>query len=163
MKDITKTFSLILFFIFIILLSGCIKKKIKIENTKYFSYSYTVGNYINGSVYYKIEIDENGNYIAYFKDDGVDEENQLKKEIDEDTIIELENILNKNNIDKWNGFDKVDKYVLDGNSFSLYYKNGNNEIIESSGYMVYPNGYTDFKNDIKIFFNTLFNNVLENE
>lgn len=138
------------------LLNNFTHKKIEIKNTKYFSYSYSVGDYVDASYSYDLKL-ENDKYIAGYKKEGVSEEDMLKKELKKEEVLKLEKILNDNNIYKWNGYHKSDKNVLDGNGFSLNYRNTNNIDISASGYMMYPNGYNNFKNDIINFYENLFN------
>lgn len=145
----------------ILVLTGCFHKKIDIKNTKHFSFSYTVGNYMNGSYSYNLELDSNNKYIASYKPDGVSDENKLKKEVSKDDAILLENILKKNNIYLWNGFKKADKNVLDGRSFDLVYSDLDGNYISASGYMKYPRGYQKFKEEVHNYFLSLFKDELE--
>lgn len=149
------------------ILGGCFKKnkenelnKINIENTKCFTFSYSVGNYMNAAYIYTLEKIENDKYIVTYQGDGMS--NKLEKEISEDKVLELENILKENEIYKWNGFDKSDNNVLDGHDFSLYYKN-NNQTISASGYMMYPDGYKNFKTIIDTFYSELFKEEIEKQ
>lgn len=149
----------------IFLLSGCFHKKIEkvnIENTKSFSFGYSVGNYMNGNVIYEIE-KKDGKIIASYKANEVPDEDKLEKEISEETLKELEEILKKHKVYEWNGFKKSDPNVLDGNSFHLYYWTENKENIDASGYMMYPNGYGEFKAEIHEFFTTLFKEEIEKQ
>ena len=143
------------------LITGCFKKKIEIKDTKSFEFGYSVGNYMNGSYLYKLVLKDDNKYYAFYKADGVSEEDMLTKEIDKDKVLELENILNKHNIYKWDGYSKSDKNVLDGNGFHLYYHRTDREGISASGYMMYPKGYNDFKSDIISFYEELFKDEIK--
>ena len=127
----------------------------EIKDTKYFSFSYSVGYYANASYDYELKL-ENDKYIAGYKKEGVSEEDMLKKEVTKDDVLKLEKILSDNDIYKWNGYHKSDKNVLDGDGFSLSYRSTNNINISASGYMMYPKGYLNFKNDIISFYSELF-------
>lgn len=161
-----KTIKLLLIIICVFLICACSEKEnpkekiITIENTKYFRFYYSVGYHYNGSYLYDLELNDGKYYIGY-KIDGISDEDKLIKEISKDTLLELESILTKHNIYKWNGFDKSDNDVLDGDSFSLYYKKENDEKIDATGYMMYPDGYKEFRDDIHIFYEELFKNELE--
>ena len=138
---------------------GCFNKKIEIKNTKSFYYYYSVSNAKDGSYLFKLNLEED-KFVAYYKGEGISEEDSIKKEINNDKVLELEQILTKYKIYKWNGFKKSNKRILDGNSFSLNYKTENNSI-EASGYMSYPNGYKEFKEEIKKWYTELFKEEIE--
>lgn len=136
-------------------------KKIDIENTNYFTFSYSVGNYMYASYIYTLEKKENDKYLFTYQ--GNEMSNKLKKEVSKDKVLELEKILEENDIYKWNGFNKSDNNVLDGHDFNLYYKKDNKETISASGYMMYPDGYKNFKNIIDTFYSELFKEEIENK
>ena len=60
-------------------------------------------------------------------------------------------ILKKYGVGSWNGFNKRNKHVLDGNSFSLSVCMGEEEI-DASGYMRWPKNYADFTNAVRQLF-----------
>ena len=143
-----------------IIICACNKEEIEenkmiIENTTYFRFSYSVGYYMNASYEYELEL-KDGKYIMSYKPDGISEEDKSIKEVNKDIVLEIEKILTKHDIYKWDGFDKVDKDVLDGNSFSLSYRKEDNETISASGYMMYPDGYREFRDEIHNYYVKLF-------
>ena len=142
--------------VFICACSKEIEEKVKLENTTYFRFYYSVGNYIDAYVVYELELNEDNKYIASFKDDGVKEEDKISRELGKDEVINLEEIFNKFYIYEWDGFSKADQDVLDGNSFSLSYNNANKISIRASGYMMYPERYREFKEEINYFYHNLF-------
>ena len=66
--------------------------------------------------------------------------------------------MTKYNVNKWDGFNKSDKNVLDGNSFSFSYSNTDNKSIEAHGYMKWPNNYREFRDEIKALYEKEFEN-----
>ena len=54
-----------------------------------------------------------------------------------------------------NGFNKSDRYVLDGNSFSLSISMNNDEYVSASGYMKWPKNYKEVKEELITFFSTI--------
>lgn len=99
-------------------------------------------------------------YIVYqFKDGYVSFERgyNLGKKINvkanEKFEEELINVLNKYNIVSWNGFNKSDKYILDGSGFSLNVDYNDHKSIKASGYMKYPRNYREFNNEISELYN----------
>ena len=152
---------LLLVLIVLTFATGCfwnIKNKPKklVKNIKNFHFSYSTGNYIYGSVSYDIEY-ENNKYILSIKQDNVAPEDAYKVEIDEMIINKVLNILNKYNVKSWNGFNKSDMDVLDGNSFSTSFTEKDGTNTYASGYMMWPDNYHEVKKEL----NELFKNILE--
>ena len=138
------------------------KKNITIENTKSFKYFYTVGYYVNADIVYELYLKDN-KYIASYKMDGVPNEEKIEKEVEIDTVLKIEDILKQYKVSKWNGFNKNDPNVLDGNSFHLSYVNEKDETIEASGYMMYPKDYRLFRSDIDTLYENLFKDEIEKQ
>lgn len=118
-----------------------------------FEFGYTEGYGINTNVRYTMKCDKK--CILKVKPYGVDENKATKKELSSKDINSFINILNKYNVLSWDGFNKSDKDVLDGDSFHLYVTYNDYRNISASGYMMYPNNYRDFKNDINDLINEL--------
>ena len=131
-------------------------KKEDIKDLKAFRFSYTVGYYMNADFSYEVELQKSGKYNASYKASGIAPEDKLEKEISETVVLELEELMKKHNIHKWNEFHKNDPNVLDGNSFSLSFYSNSEKSISASGYMMYPAGYREFKEEIDSFFQQLF-------
>lgn len=112
----------------------------EISNITYLRFSYTTGNYMNANIVYEINL-KNGKYIAKIKPSGIKEEDAKEVKISNEKMKEIEKTLNEYNISRWNGFNKSDKYVLDGSSFSMSIKLKNDKYISASGYMRWPNNY----------------------
>jgi hypothetical protein len=153
MNKIIITIGIIVLVIVLILLLKP-KKKTEINNIKSMSINYTTGTYIYADILYEIECSDK--CIARFKPNGVSYEEKNEKDIDKNTIKKIENVLNKYDVIKWNGFNQNDKNVLDGNSFSVNIKYNDNKTIEAHGYMMYPKNYRDVLKEIKEIFNEIF-------
>ena len=141
----------------VLFITGCFKKPIKIENTKSFRFFYTVGYYMNAVYDFELNI-EDDKYIATFKEPGVDPNDALKKEVDIEFVHKLEEIMTKYKVNKWDGFNKSNQGVLDGDSFSFSYSNTDSKTIEAHGYMEWPNNYRDFREDVKALYEKEFEN-----
>ena len=63
--------------------------------------------------------------------------------VDADCLTELSKIINDNEIYKWNGFDKSDDDIMDGEGFSLSVAYDDGKKIEAHGYMKFPSGYKE--------------------
>ena len=145
--------------VFIIMLStltGCIKRNVKIEDLKSFHYSYSVGYYMYANVNYDItKDDDTDEYIAKIKDAGMPEEDARVYKLKESKVQEFVDMLNSTTIYKWNGFNKYDKDVLDGNSFSISINWGDHRNISAHGYMKYPKSYNEITSKIESWFSDI--------
>jgi len=145
-----------------VLLCTKLLKKIEIKNTKSFSFSYTTGYTINSSVVYTLNKDRDKITVS-IKPDGISEEEKLETIVDSSFLSDLENILNEYNVGSWNGFDKNDKYVLDGNSFSLSIRMEDDKSVSAHGYMRWPNNYANVKEKLNNLFMKVYNKELGNQ
>ena len=133
------------------------KKEIAIKNVYSFYLSYSRGYAINSNIIYEMIIDkETNNCIVKIKPYGISIEDTKEIIVDNSTINELTNILRKHNVEKWNGFNKFAKDVLDGDDFSLSIWMNYNKNIHASGYMMWPDGYRDFIGEIDEFFMNIY-------
>ena len=128
-------------------------KKVEIAEFKYFQFYYSTGNAINSNVRYTIRLDDG--YYATIKLDGISEENAVVVPVDDDIINDILNVLKKYDVNKWNGFDKADDRVLDGNNFNLNIIMKNNNRLLAAGYMKWPNNYNKVKKELDVIFNNL--------
>ena len=125
-------------------------KEIKIKDIQHLTFSYSVGYAMNANYLYDILCDEICN--VKIKPNGIAEDDAYKFTISSKIMDEVYDLLIKYQVGKWNGFHKVDKHVLDGNSFSLSIKMKNGDILSASGYMKYPKNYKNVKEGfLKIF------------
>lgn len=148
----------ILVVIFIIISIMCIIKSIKkveISSIKSFKYFYSNGYAINANTEYTLEYKDN-NYIVTIKPNGVPEEDKKEFEVDKEFASKIEEIFKKYDVGYWNGFDKIDSRVLDGDSFSFSVTFENEDEIYASGYMVWPKNYREVKEELNNLFNKLY-------
>ncbi len=129
----------------VLLLSGCGGAPAK--DLKTFHFSFSTGNAMNASVSYDLKY-EDGVYTASVKPSGVPEEEASVRTVDEAFVQELEKFLQEYHTERWNGFHKSNKHVLDGNSFSFFYRTKDGKGCEASGYMKWPKNYSEVKNGI---------------
>lgn len=135
-----------------IALSGCAGFGPAVTDIKSFHFSYQVGNYMNGSVSYELKLQEDGSYLATVKPNQVAPEQADTYVVDKAFADELAAFLREHKVQRWNGFQKSNKHVLDGNgfSFSLWTTEGKN--FSASGYMRWPRGYDEVKAGIEAIF-----------
>ena len=138
---------IIIFLILIILVRIDNKaEKISIKN---FEYHYTINNSSNNSVRYKVECNDKCNITIN------DRKEKKEYEISKEYLKELEEILTKYSVYRWNRYNKVNKKVKDGKSFTLKVTLENNKTIKAHGYMSYPNNYKLVKEEIDLYFNNI--------
>ena len=130
------------------------KKETSINDIQKLHFSYTTGNYINAYVIYDLTYEKN-KYIATIKPNNTPNDNAKKVEVHEDFAKNIKKILKKYNVEKWDGFNKSDKHVLDGNSFSLSVKTKNSKIA-ASGYMKWPKNYAEVKQELDKIFEKIY-------
>ena len=130
---------IILIVIGILLYKHFKNKNVKIENIKRFHINY-----------------DGSHYIASIKKDGVAEEDAKMVIISKKDVKRVENVLVKYKVNKWNGFDKVDKNVLDGDSFSLYVTFDDDTSIHAHGDMRYPENYGNVRGELDSIFNEFY-------
>ena len=146
--------------IILLCMTGCFKnikrKSNNIKDIKKFYFSYSTGNYIYGSVSYDISF-ENEKYILTIKLDNVAPEDAVKIEINNTILENVLAILNKYHVKEWNGFNKSDQNVLDGNSFNMTITEKDETHISAHGYMMWPENYREVKQEL----DELFKNILD--
>jgi len=131
-------------------------KKFDFGCITYFSFSYSTGNMCNAFVNYGFTC-KNGEYKATVKPSLVAPEDERAFTISSDFVARLASLLKENRVNLWDGFNKADKRVLDGNHFSFYIKNARGESISAHGYMKWPNNYGKVKKGVDELFISLVN------
>ena len=134
------------------LLPGCAKKA-KIGDITVFRYHFTNGYARYAYTDYELER-KDGGYTARRKPSGVPDEKADVFTVDAAFAEKLKAILKEYGVGSWNGFNKSDKHVLDGNSFSLTVYMGEEEI-SAHGYMRWPKNYREFKEAVTALFEGL--------
>ena len=109
----------------------------------YFYFGYSTGNMKDAYVRYELTLEDEV-YTARVKPNGVPDEQAAVVKVEKSFAGELGALMERYGVDQWNGFDKSDTQVLDGNSFSLTVYRGE-EKISARGYMKWPKNYGDFK------------------
>lgn len=135
-----------------------VELKVEIKDVVLLHLSYTKGYMMNANIEYELDYDiENNKYFISVKPYLVSEEDKVISFVDNDFREKLKDILIKYQVDKWNGFKKYDKYVLDGDSFHLYVKMEEDEIIEADGYMKWPENYSSVIHEFDELFMKIYN------
>ena len=155
MKKYLVLFGIIVLLIGLLVLFICNKKaeKEKIETINSFSFFYTNGYAINTDTRY--EIDCKDRCVAIIKQYGKSEEETVEVDINNDTLDKVIDLLNKYDVIKWDGFSESDQYVLDGDSFSMHFTYNIDKRVSASGYMAWPDNYTEVRDELNNIFNSL--------
>jgi hypothetical protein len=133
-------------------------KKMEIKNIKSFYLTYTKGYAMNAYVTYELNYDIDKNeYVASIKPYGISDEDKLKVTVNKDFSEKIKDVLVKYHVENWNGFNKNDKNVLDGDSFSISITMKNGDDIHASGYMRWPDNYKNVVNEIDNIFMDIYN------
>ena len=151
----------ILLIVIILLIIICLvfvmfnENKLKVSKIKSFHYGSINGMEINANETYDLERKGNEIFVTV-KPSGVSSEEAVKVIVDENFLDSLEKILIKYRVDRWDGFHKSNKNVMDGSSFSLsvIMEDGS---ISASGYMKYPKNYGEFISEIDNMFLEIYN------
>ncbi|MBR2679139.1 MAG: hypothetical protein IKE63_06950 [Bacilli bacterium] len=149
-----KIYSLIIVMIIIGGLIMFTKDKKEISTIKKLEYSYTSGMTINGYSRYIVEC--NDKCTALIKPTNIAEENTKKVELNDEIMNQLEKLLKKYKVNKWNGFNKHDPNVLDGRSFNIYIEMKNGDSISASGYMKWPENFGEVSKELDNIFEKLY-------
>lgn len=130
------------------------RKKVEIKDIEYFCFSFSCSYFCDADMAY--ELCKNGDvFTAYIKPVGKPDSEKSEYAVDKAFALELESLLIRNGVGKWNGFDKANKNVLDGDNFSLRLTNGSGEKLYAHGYMKWPKNYSSVKNGIEDLFGDL--------
>lgn len=146
---------IVIILVVILMILSMFRKKVSIDDIKSFHFSYSTGTMMYANVAYDLRCDEK--CIAVIKPSGVADTEALEVSCDDNVRNEIKKLMEKYHVDKWNGFDKSDNNVLDGNSFSLSIEMQNGETITAYGYMKWPLNYREFSNNVDSIFSKLYN------
>lgn len=122
------------------------------------SFNYSFGSYFGG--YYDYEIYQEDDKFIFVGNgkNGVDLD--INETIDSYVLDDIQEIIEKYDVKEWNGFNKRNRDILDGDSFSLLVRYDDHKI-KAHGYMKYPANYKLFQKEINEYFDTLVNNLKE--
>lgn len=136
--------------VFVLLKFDQDEKDIKLSNIEKLDFYYTQGYMVNSDIRYELKCKDE--CLLTYKPFGIPYEKAKKYKVSSDVVFEIESLLNKYKVYKWNGFHENNKNVLDGDSFGFYVYMKNGEKIEASGYMSWPDNYGKVKSEFKSIF-----------
>lgn len=103
----------------------------------YFKYEF--GSYFGGE--YTFFIKKDNSKITYKAIGGNGADLNVSREINDQELSGLAQIVDDYGVDKWNGFNQSDNDIMDGYSFELEITYANGKEIKAEGYNKYPDGY----------------------
>ena len=109
--------------------------------------------------HYSLKMNKDGSYTAEYKPSGVPDEQALRKQVVFDFAESLSQLMRDMKINRWNGFDKSNRMVMDGTGFSLDVRFTNGKELRAHGYMKWPKGYGEFSGTVAGRFRELFEQV----
>lgn len=104
---------------------------------------------------YDLEKKDDGYYVQ-IKPYGIPDDEAQEVKLTDKQIKEIETILTNYKVNKWNGFNKSDRYVMDGDSFSFYLHTEDGVDVSASGYMMWPKNYREVRNALYDIFDPLY-------
>ena len=127
----------------------------EITSIKSMHLSYSSGWSAYAYTIYDLEKKDDGYYVQ-IKPYGVPDDEVQEVKLTNKQIKEIEEILTKYKVSKWDGFKKSDMGVLDGDSFSFYLHTEDDVDVSASGYMRWPDNYREVRNALYNIFNPLY-------
>ena len=127
----------------------------EISSIKSMHLSYSSGWSAYAYTRYDLEKKDNGYYVQ-IKPYGVPDDEVQEVRLTDKQIKDIEAILTKYKVSKWDGFNKSDKGVLDGDSFSFYLHTEDGVDVSASGYMRWPDNYHEVRNALTNIFDPLY-------
>lgn len=76
-------------------------------------------------------------------------------EMTEAEAEELAAMIRKHDLNRWNGFDKIDRRALDGTGFELEIRYEDGQALSASGSNSFPKGYREAHEEFRKFFGAM--------
>ena len=118
---------------------------------KRFTYHYdgTIGG---NSHTYDVKVADDGTAVIKILDMMHYDYGEMEGTVDSDFVMALESLCNKHNVRRFDGFDKVNRYVCDGSGFSLNITYNNGKTVSAHGMNESPKGFYEFAEDMHQLF-----------
>ena len=113
----------------------------KINSVWSFEYSTSGMMFRSGVTYRAWKNEDKTKTYAQVRLSGVDLKDAPVFEVSNEFADHLEMILEASNADAWDGFNGHAEGVMDGDSFSFSFRDGNGRKISAGGYMAWPDGF----------------------
>lgn len=127
-----------------------------------FRFGYSSGTYMNSGCTYEASLKGDAVEVKVRQDE-VDMDDVPVITTDASFLEKIDEILAKNQVEKWNGFSLSAQDVMDGDSFSLFAAMDNGERIHASGYEAWPEGYANVRGELDSLFVDLYESFYPNK
>ena len=105
-------------------------------------FSFGHGGGMSGDVQYTLKRQDNLALLSINRTGALyDKGGNVEKTVDGKYLDRLADIINENEVAKWDGFDKSAHGILDGGGFVLKVTYDDEKTIEAHGYMMFPDNY----------------------
>ncbi len=131
-------------------------KRVSMSSVVSFEFGASGGSYMNSGVTFTAKKQEDGSVSVRVRLDGVPDEEADEFLTDTSFLQELDRMIEKYNVKKWNGFTRSNRMVMDGHGFRLSIKMDNGERLYATGYMAWPENYDEFSSEVGSLFMSLY-------
>ena len=133
----------------------------KLDRITYFAYNTGGWGECSNFPNYKIYEEENEYFFTY--SDQCRNTTTIKEIVGRSVLDDVQTIIKKYGAREWNGFNKRDDSVTDGDSFSLRIQYNSGAKVDTRGTNDFPDNYWDFDKEIKMYFSRLISNFEKSE
>ena len=125
-----------------------------------FSYSYdgTIGA---NSYSYDVKREEDGRVFFTYESMEYPDYGEMKREVDGSFLDSLNAVYLEHNLCRWDGYNKYDPYVDDGDGFSVRFTFSDGKSMSAHGSNCYPEGYWEFSEAMHALIDPLVSGMLE--
>ena len=118
------------------------------------SFHCDMGNALYSSIDYSFT-NKNGECFVSIVQEGTDPDRPFVTAVDPSLEQQLLSVLTGYRVGRWNGFNKFDRRILDGRSFTLNVRFPDGKTVSAHGYMRWPKNYFAVRDELKAIFTRL--------
>lgn len=126
-------------------------------NAFYYSYNASIG----GDSYSYSVIEEDGKHFFVYESMLYPDYGEITREVDEEFLEKLTQLYLDCHLASWDGFNKTNEFVMDGDGFSLDITFQDGQSLQARGSNCTPDGYKDFCAKMEELFSTVKQEMLE--
>lgn len=132
---------------------SCAGNSVSDNDARIRSFSYHFDGTIGGNTHtYTVRVADDGTATLTVEDMRHYDYGEITDTVGSDFVRALEELCVKHNVRRYNGFDKVNRFVSDGSGFSLYITYANGKTVNAHGMNDFPAGFRDFSDDLQRLF-----------
>ncbi len=128
-------------------------KKAVVNTSGVTGFSYNFDGTIGGNNFsYSVRKQKDGKIVLKYESMEYDEYGEMTREMDQAFLDSLDALYKKHNICRWEGYNKYNSYVCDGDGFSLSFSFADGKSMSAHGSNCYPEGYREFETEMDALF-----------